>query len=122
MRRLTYLLGIGLLALQLAGSPAWAAAAPTTTTTRHRATMHRSAAHTTRHWEAIAGVFRTQKAAGALVNRLDAKGFKGYTVRSRTISHNKRFEVERQMPDKRAAVAGAQHLRAAGFHGRAVLE
>jgi cell division septation protein DedD len=122
MRRLTYLLGIGLLALQVAGSPAWAAAAPTTSTTRHRATMHRSAPGTTRHWDAVAGVFRTQRSAHALVGRLEAKGFKGYTIRPRTISHRHRFEVERQMPDKTAAAAEAQRLRAAGFRGRAVLE
>jgi cell division septation protein DedD len=122
MRRLTYLLGVGLLAMQLAGSPAWAAAAPTTTTTRHRTAAHRTAASTNRHWEAIAGVFRTQQSAQALVSRLDAKGLKGYTVRSRTVSHHKRFEVERQMPDKAAAAAEVQRLRTAGFHGRTALE
>jgi hypothetical protein len=122
MRRLTYLVGVGLLAMQLAASPAWAAAAPTTTTTRHRTTAHRTAAGPTRHWEAVAGVFRTQKSAQALVSRLDAKGLKGYTVRSRTVSHHQRFEVERQMPNKAAAAAEVQRLRTAGFHGRTALE
>jgi hypothetical protein len=84
--------------------------------------VHRSARHSTRHWEAIAGVFQTQKAAQALVSRLDAKGLKGYTARSRMMSHHRRFEVERQMTDRAAAMAELKRLRAAGFRGRAAME
>ena len=122
MRRLIYLLGIGVLAGQLAAGPAWAAAAPTTTTTHHRTTVHRTATHSTRHWEVIAGVFRTQKSAQALVSRLDAKGLKGYAVRSRMMSHHRRFEVEKRMPDRAADMAEVRRLRAAGFRGRAAME
>ncbi len=122
MRRLIYLLGIGVLTGQLAAGPAWAAAAPTTTTTRHRTTAHRTTAHAIRHWEAIAGVFSSQKSAEAMVRRLDAKGLTGYTVRSRMMSHHRRFEVEKRMPDRAADMAEVRRLRAAGFRGRAAME
>jgi hypothetical protein len=98
----------GLLVLSLTGVPAWGA-------TASRAATPRAATR----WEAVAGQTRTERAAKALMAKLEAKKFKDYTIDRVTQAHrSQRFDVERSFPDRRDAAAEVGKLRAAGFHGR----
>ncbi len=100
-----------MLTLALTAGPAGAA------TTRP---AERQARHAT--WETVAGVFRTHRAAEAMIKRLDAKNLKGFTIRTERMGRSRtlRYEDERTFPTQEQARAELHRLQQAGFHGRVV--
>jgi hypothetical protein len=111
MRRVTMATALLALVVALSATPAWAA--KTTTTTGKGQTKSSS-------WEAVAGLFRTEKAATEMIHRLDIKGLKGFSTEMdrQPRSHAVRYEVERQFQTEREARDEVNRLRKAGFHGQ----
>jgi hypothetical protein len=66
-------------------------------------------------YDAVAGTFKSQAAARALVTKLGDGGFGGFTVNSLTMWSGTRFEVEHSFPTFKAAIAEVRALDHAGF-------
>jgi hypothetical protein len=99
------------LALALSAAPALAATQKSVGAQAKQAT-----------WETVAGVFRTHRAAEAMIKRLDAKGLKGFTIKMERMgkSHSLRHVDERTFPTEKQAKDELRRMEAAGFHGRVV--
>ena len=71
-------------------------------------------------WETVAGVFRTHRAAEAMIKRLDAKNLKGFIIKMERMgkSHSLRHVDERSFPTEQQAKDELRRMQQAGFHGR----